>query len=709
MLEAVRKQGGRVQTLPLGPLTQEHCEELLTDTLSRSRADVLPLAAFCMRHTGGNPFFLGQYLLWLHEQGLFVFDGEEAHWRWDKGRVARAGASSNVVDLMTEKIQRLPVEAQRALQLAACIGGQFDLGTLSVVSGERAETALAELWPAMQEGLVIPLDDAYKLTEDRAAASRLLLDGEATPATDESPGPATFRFLHDRVHQAAYSLIPEGEREGLHLRIGRLLRDTTSAEQRDSRIFEIVSHLDRGARLIAGQDERDLLAELNLAAGKRAKSSAAHAAAAGFLATAVALLGEEGWQRRRALALDVHENAVEVAYLVGDYEGMDRYTDALLSRTTAIAEELRVYEIRIMAYNARTRMLDAVETALRVVARLGVRFPAAPGPAAVKAAVAATQAALGGRSMDELYAAPDMTDPDALAAMRILSIVTSACYVTRPELFPLVILEMTTLSARHGTTGASAFAYGLYGLILSSALGNIDSGCAFGGLALRLLDRGDAKAYGGRTRAIVHAFLTHLREPLRHAAQLFVEANRLALDDGDLEYAFHAAMWVTADSLFSGVDLEEVERIAARYVDMAGRYQQANTRQYMETSLAAVRSLLGTSPEPWRIAVGSYDFERMMEIHHAARDASGLGWAHVYKLFLACLFGRTAEALATLSFLEDNMATMIGTMYTGQVLFYGALARLHACQERARADGVLRRRGWTTACRSSASSPPTLP
>src|SRR5262249_25629335 len=194
------------------------------------------------------------------------------------------------------------------------------------------------------------------------------------------------------------------------------------------------------------------------------------------------------------------------------------------------------------------------------------------------------------------------------------------------------------------------------------------------------------KEYAGRTRAIVHAFLTHLNEPLRHVAQLFVEANRLALDDGDIEYAFHSAMWVTADSFFGGVDLAEVERLAARYVDMAVRYQQANTQQYMRTSLHAARSLLGEEPEPWRITLGDYDFDRMMEIHRAGKDASGVGWGHVYKLALTCLFGRTAEALAVLDVLEENMASMIGTQYTGQVLFYGALARLAACRE-GRAEG----------------------
>ena len=85
------------------------------------------------------------------------------------------------------------------------------------------------------------------------------------------------RFPHDRVQEAAYSLVPESDRAGLHLEIGRRLWARTPPAERAERTFEIATQLNHGASLIASREERESVAEINLSAGKRAKDSAAYA------------------------------------------------------------------------------------------------------------------------------------------------------------------------------------------------------------------------------------------------------------------------------------------------------------------------------------------------------------------------------------------------------------------------------------------------
>ena len=112
----------------------------------------------------------------------------------------------------------------------------------------------------------------------------------------------SYKFIHDRVQEAAYSMIPQNLRAETHLTIGRLLAANIPAEPWQETIFEIVNHLNRGAVLITEPDERDRLAKLNLVAGKRAKAASAYASALKYLIAGAALLPEGAWEHRQELA-----------------------------------------------------------------------------------------------------------------------------------------------------------------------------------------------------------------------------------------------------------------------------------------------------------------------------------------------------------------------------------------------------------------------
>lgn len=688
-LEEMRKRGARVETITLGPLDRAQCTELLADTLHRGLAEVGPVADLCLRHTSGNPFFMSQYLLSLHEQGGFVFDARAGHWRWSPELLSRVPVSEGVVELVAGKIQRLPAETRRAVQLAACIGNKFDLQTLSVVSAASISDTFAALWPGLREGLLLPEGTAYKFAEDLGATLKLL-DPEEKAAFSHGGGDVVLRFLHDRVQQAAYLLIPESERQALHLRIGRLLRDSLSAAGLDERLFDIANHLNAGLGLITSSEERDRVAELNLTAARKANASAARAAALSYCRTGLELLGEERWTRRYELTLALHLQAAEAAYLSSNFAEMDRHIETVDLHARDLLEKVKAFEIRTEALIAQTRLKDAVQTALRVVKDLlGIEFPANPGPADVGAYLAEAHAALGGRSIPGLIELPPLEDERTRAAARILVKVTSASYLGTPELFPLISLRLTIIGLTRGHDGAVAFGYTLYGLLLSAVLGDIDAGHEFGQLALKIIERYDAREFEARTRATVFCFLTHWKSSMHDVVVAFKENYRTGLEAGDVEYGLYSAQWVGLLAYCAGHNLAELDTQLVRYLESMERLKQETVLRYTQTIRASVTSMRSDSAEPWRMVHEGYEFDRMMELHREAKDSSGIAWGLVHKLTLCSFFSRTAEAMEVLAVVEQYAGSMVGTQYVDMVNFHGALTRLAACagasaEERAR-------------------------
>jgi predicted ATPase len=285
-LEAIRTAGARVHEIVLAPLGLDDVARLISDALRCEPERALPLAQLVHAKTGGNPFFAIQFFTALADDGLLASDPAQPGWQWDMNRIRARSYTDNVVELMAGKLKRLSAPTQEALKRLACLGNTAEIATLTLVHGATAEAMHAELWEAVHDGLVFRLENDYK-------------------------------FLHDRIQQAAYSLIPEGQLAGVHLRIGRVLLASVAAEGLPEHVFEIVNQLNRGTALITAQDEREQLAELNLLAGRRAKASTAYASALTYLVAGAALLAEDSWERRHELSFALELNRAESEFLTG--------------------------------------------------------------------------------------------------------------------------------------------------------------------------------------------------------------------------------------------------------------------------------------------------------------------------------------------------------------------------------------------------------
>ncbi|NES94180.1 MAG: AAA family ATPase [Desertifilum sp. SIO1I2] len=374
-LEEIQKAGAIVNTITLSPLDPTSIQHLVADTLN-SQTLAQPLAELVMRQTQGNPFFATQFLKALHEDGLITFDRNTGSWEYDRVQVQFPQESrvlgKDVVEFMALQLQKLPAPTQNVLKLAACIGNQFDLPTLAIVSAQSQTQTLTDLWQAIQEGLIIPLNENYKFYHQE---TQNLAFGETPQKSLLHPQLSTYRFLHDRVQQAAYSLIPEDAKQLTHLTIGQLLLNSTTPEEQQEKRFEIVNQLNQGIALISSETEREQLAKLNLAAGQKAKASTAYAAVMEYLTTGIQLLNPTGWQQSYALTLALHELAAEVACLSGSFPLMEQLIEKVLQNARHLLDTVKVYEVKILADVARSRQPEAIQQALLVLEKFNVVFP----------------------------------------------------------------------------------------------------------------------------------------------------------------------------------------------------------------------------------------------------------------------------------------------------------------------------------------------
>jgi predicted ATPase len=408
ILDDMHKAGAIVHHVSLPPLTAAHVTQWLSDALACSPDRAASLAALVHTTTGGNPFFCSECLHALYADGLLTFDHAQGVWQWDMARLKRRALIDNVVDLLVGKVQQCRPATQQALQLAACIGNQFDLRTLAMVHEKSPREAAADLWEAVTEGLLVPVSDTYKLiTQDIWG-----LDEAMT---------VVYRFVHDHVQQAVYTCIPDADKQAVHFRLGQLLWRNTPPAAREEHIFDIVHQLNLGRSLLAEQTACDEVAALNLAAGRRASASAAYAPAFSFLCTGLELAGTKVWERDYALALALHTEAAEAAYLSGHFDTMERLTTDVLGRARTVVDKARVYEIRVRAYAMQSTFDAALQAGLEGLRLLGVAFPSEPGQAHIQQGMQAMYALLAVQPLETLATLPDMTEPRAQAALLILN------------------------------------------------------------------------------------------------------------------------------------------------------------------------------------------------------------------------------------------------------------------------------------------------
>ena len=701
------QQPKSISTLTLKPLNETALSHLVADTLSCSKQQAHPLSELVFYKTEGNPFFATQFLTSLYQDGLISFNtpsfsqssnqpSEISGWQCDITRIRSLSINMDVVDFMSDRLKRLSAETQRVLKIAACIGNQFDLTTLSIVCQQSPAKTATQLYQALPIGLVVPQTEVYKfylslsLVEEGTEEIHIPMGRDsANHQIDQS---ATYKFLHDRVQQAAYALIPAAEKPFTHLTIGRCLLKNMTPDEMGSRLFEIVSQLNIGADLIEQQSEKDRLIQLNLNAGRKAKLSTAYAAAVSYFKAGLAHLPTDSWKKQYSLTLALHESAAEAAYLDGNFDRMTVWLAPIFSNVIALLDTTKAHEIQIQAYIAQNKLADAVHWALGVLESIGVLLPPQPKQYAVSLAIWKTQRSLTGHSIAALADLPVMTAPVELAAMRLLSSVMSAAFSYSPNLFLLISLKALNLSLKHGNVALSAYAYATYGQILCGIVGDIDQGYQFGQLALTLLARFDDKQLKAKVLMVVNDFVVHWRAHVKETLEPFLVAYQSGLETGDLEFAARSAMLHGYHSYFIGKELTSLEQELKNYTDAIAALNQTQFLYLNERYRQIVLNLMGKSDDPCRLIGEAYNEELLLPVHIRANDLNAIFNVYFHKAILCYLFGNYAQAADYIAQARHYLGNAAGLLLVPLLNFYESLiglATVTAVNETANSESKL--------------------
>ncbi|MEP6518259.1 trifunctional serine/threonine-protein kinase/ATP-binding protein/sensor histidine kinase [Microcoleus vaginatus] len=659
------KTGATVNTITLEPLSELDMNLLVADTLNCESLLAQPLTRLVSQKTQGNPFFATQFLKTLHDEQLISFNWDIRHWQCDIAQVKSLAITDDVVEFMALQLQKLPKGTQYLLTLAACIGSQFDLNTLVIVGEKSAGMTATALWKALQEGLVIPTTKIYKFFTE--SDSDEVFKASANP---------TYRFLHDRVQQAAYSLIPDSQKKATHLKIGKLFQQNCPEIEQEEKLFDIVGHLNRGIELIAQPSEREALAKLNLAAGCKARNSTAYTAARVYLQTGIDLLTANCWQSQYELTLNLYVAAAEAAYLNAEFDSMEEIAAQVLQAAQTILDKIKIYEIQIVAQTAQSKTLEAIAVARDALWLLGVELPTEADEALIGKALQSLASQLSGRKIEELIDLPVMSDPQTQAAMPILAMLFAPILQGIPGLVPLLSSTMVSLSLQFGNAPASTVGYAIHGLVLSAFLGEAKTGYSFGKLSLSLLDRVNAREFKCITHNMFGAFIQHHQNAMRAGLPTLKEGFLAGMETGDFLNAGYNIATYSYLNFYGGVELDTWEPELAVYSATLAQVKQYSARTYLHMERQMLHNLREVRTLSDCLIGEAYDETVMIPKHYQDREFSAIALVYVYKLLLAYSFGNYPAALNYISSAKECVMALSGLVHVPIFHFYAALTHL---------------------------------
>jgi PAS domain S-box-containing protein len=657
-LGTIRMAGATMQEITLVPLRLEDVDQLVADALRCDRAAAHPLGQLVHEKTGGNPFFAIQFFTALADEGLLWFDAVTRTWQWDMNRIRAKGCTDNVVDLMAGKLKLLSTTTQEALKQLACLGNVAEVATLTLVHGETEEEIHTALWEAVRTGLILRQEESYA-------------------------------FLHDRIQEAAYTLIPEDERAGAHLRIGRALLASMTADGLAEHLFDVANQLNRGAELLIDRGERVQVAAIDLRAGRKAKASAAYASARAYFSAGISLLDDRAWDSQYELTFSLWLERAQCEFLTGNFENTEQLIVALLQRGASKIDQAAVYQLKIEFHALKSEPQEAVASALACLRLFGIDMPAHPTQEQVQAEYETVWQTLDGRPIESLIDLPMMTDPEMQAVMQVFSLMATPTYLTDFRLCCLQICRMVKVGIQHGTSGASALAYVYFGRLLGAFFHRYADGHRFAKLACDLVEKHGFIAYQAKIY-IVMGELAAWTLPIATAIDFMRATVRTATEIGDLSFACYGMYHLVTGLLLRNDPLDAVWRESEMALDFAQQAKYRDAADVVRSLQRFIASMQGRTATFSTFNDAQFDEATFEAQLTGDRLPLIICWYWILKLKSRFLSGDYAEALAAAHKAKALLSSTAAQIQLLDYFYYSALT-VAALYENASAD---EQQGW---------------
>jgi PAS domain S-box-containing protein len=652
-LQAIRQTDAKVHEIVLAPLEPADLGRLVADALHCAPERGRTLAKLVEEKTGGNPFFAIQFLIALADEGLLAFDSVGGVWTWDMERIHAKNYTDNVVNLMVRRLKRLSITAQDALKHLACLGNMAEVGLLSVVHEQTEDAMHAALWEAVRAGLIVRQGSSYK-------------------------------FLHDRIQQAAYSLYPAERRPAVHVRIGRKLLANLPAEEFTERLFEVANQLNRGGNLIVDRDEKAQAAAINLRAGRKAKASAAYESANAYLASGMRLLNESDWSCQYELTFGLWLECAQCEILNGNFAKAGQMIAELLQRAASKVHQASVYDLKVRSHTVQGQYPQAVDSGLACLRSFGIGLPTHPSWEAVEAEYQTIWQSLEERSIETLIDLPRMTDPELQAAMQVFSTLAEVSWFTDFHLYCMLVCRMVNISMQQGMSGPSAHAYACLGALLGPVFHRYREGYHLGRLACHLVEKHDFTEYHTKVYHEMGA-ISIWTQPLTSAIEFRRAVTRNASETGDLTYACYSMHQSITGSLVRNDPLDAVWRESEMALDFARRSRYRDVVDLIVGQQRFIATMQGRTATFSTFSDAQFD-EAAFEAQLTADRMNTMVCSYwILKLKARFLSGDYAEALAAANKAKPVLRREAVQIYLLDYSYYTALT-VAALYENASAD-----------------------
>ena len=662
--EVIKKTGQPLQTIPLKPLKPENISQLLVHTCHCRPEEVNPLAELLVRKTGGNPFFVSQFLTLLSEKDLIRYSPEEKRWIWELAAIEFLAVTENVVDLLVDRLHRFSAETRRLLCLAACIGNTFDLESLGLVSGEGSGEIDENLLPALETGLILGFSQAQELDNPTAGASV------------ES---SSYKFLHDRVQQAAYALIAQKEKQTVHLQIGQTLLKQYAPEKGEALLFDIVHHFNLARRVKDKWKERSHLAELNLKAGRQARAASAFEQALEYFTIGLELSGATAWKRQYPLALSLHEEATEMSWLCGQFDLMEKLACAVKENAREDLDLANVYQCLIKAYTNQGELKKALKTGEEILEKLGCQLSRL-SPGQWQQTLVQIKSGLAGKSAEEVMQFEPLTQPLSKVLVHILyelHLPYSEAGVTLDDgLWQPIASKRISLLLSHFHPKQSPEFYCLLGGIYCVYMQDFEFAYELGRLGIQLMEALDLKELNCRVSGGFNCGIRSYREPLSASLEPLLEAHKMGIETGDFFYAGRNAVIRCQIAFMCGKELNWLKGELSMLKAALKKIDYILGSPQIEMLTKAVMILM---EEPASLSSGIMDqYHRVTGAGYVYREQSSFNYQ---KLVLQTLFEEYEAARETAFEMINLMKTYKDSIFDPVANCYLSLALLALCDQ----------------------------
>lgn len=644
----------------LKPLALENITQLIADTLLRDFQSSKNLSILIEENTDGNPFLIREFLTSLHKEKLIQFDSKINGWRWDLSEVNKHVPKTAANELILSKVRGLGNDDLLLLKTAACIGNKFNLPTLSLILGKDESQIALQLNEFINRGLIIPVSNDEKGSFCRIP-DQLSID--------------YFRFAHDRVIDAIYSLIPETEKANIHAHIGQFLLTDYKTKKDEDKIFDLINHLNLGKSSKVFQNDSIILVQLNLEAAYKAKKGGAYEAELECLQKAICLITDKTWADDYNLCFEIYLMATEAAYLCGQFEQMESIATIAITYTQNRLDIIKIQEIRIMALNAQEKLQDAIEVISDTLKITDVYLPRNPDKKQVVIELIKIKFLLVNRKIENLADLPTMTDPIKKLAMRVL-VLSWGTYFAAPNLMIIIICRLIALSIKYGNSNESFVGYSTFGLLLCSVTGEIEKGYRFGKLAINLFNQVESREHQAKVILVMNSFIRPWKEHTVNSLPYLKEGYQVGLNWGDFGFAALCIHLNCTHAVYIGAELTSIEKEIYSATENIEILKQ-KTIYHAHTMLhQLVQNLIGKNDNPHELIGDSYNESEMLPLYQKENNQNGLFNIYLIRIWLCNLFEKKHEAVFYASIAEKYLDGAIGMILVPFFHFQAALAHL---------------------------------